>query len=431
MKQLSILFLFYLLLSACNNDDKENESILVTDIVITDADKVFKPGEAITVSAQGFKDTDMFLLDMRWPLEEPSGPIKEGYSVSSPIIKEKTTTSITFLAPGRCPAATLKILLIRGEKQMILGQVAIADGQAPKEVQLYGIINSYSMSSHSYGIDKIDLTTGAPIEVARLPQEKDFYRVVSIPNQWNLIGKMKADGKSFAATYDLSMSHWFIIDDEPLITFCTNGSVVEAIHKMSDEKVAISGVSGNTRLNMSPMTPTFQLPKGMKADALAGNIGVYTTGGQLILSADNGDGTFSPVSIYPRTGDFRVIAFAPIKADALIPFWVGVSKANDNINTAVIVCGFAVVSKSTNSTELRLWNTTTNSLEEPFATFPYGNTIRSIATRFSEDMKTQELYMLIEGREGSGLIKIYDFRKKDWRDFPNSGFPYSEIVFAQ
>lgn len=431
MKQLSILFLFCLLFAACSDDDKEKESILVTNIVIMDADKVFKPGETITVSAQGFREGDQFLIDMRWPLADPSGPIKEGNNATNAILQENSDTSITFLVPGRCPAATLNIILIRGEKQMTLGHVAVADGQAPKEQQLYGITNSYSMSSYPYGIDKIDLTTGEVTEVTRLPQDKDFYRVVSIPNQWSLIGKMNTDGKPSVATYDLSMNHWSIIEDKQLVTFCMHGSGVSAIYQVTDEDLAINTLSDiHTRMNTPPMLRTYQLPKGMKADALAGYIGVITSEGQVILSADNGDGTFSPVTIQIQRPGLPIAAYDPIKADALIPFWIAVSRANNDMKTAKIVCGFAVVSKSTNSTELRLWNTTTNSLDEPFATFPYGNPIRSIATHFTEDMKTQELYLLMEGRSSGGLIKIYDLQKKEWRDF-SFGFPYSEIVFAR
>lgn len=89
MKQIAILFLCCLFVVACSDDDKNEEPILVTNVVVSDANKVFKPGEAITITAQGFQENDQFIVDIRWPLEEPSGPIKEGYAVSPPSSKRK------------------------------------------------------------------------------------------------------------------------------------------------------------------------------------------------------------------------------------------------------------------------------------------------------------------------------------------------------
>lgn len=427
MKKIHLLLLFCLFFAACSDDDKNEESILVTNIVVTDADKVFKPGDAITVSAQGFQDSDQFMVDLRWSLTDAGG-LKEGYYIAPPIIKERTATSITFLAPGLCPASTLKMLLIRGEKQMILGQVSLADGQAPQKQQLYGIISSQPMTNRLSGVDQIDLTTGALTQLTRLRQGQDFSTVVSIPRLWSLTGKMKADGKRSTATYDLSMNHWSMFNNDALITFFTNGSKIWSIYQLTDKELTIAGPSvGNTRLNNQPApTRTFRLPEGMKADALAGSIGVLTSNGKVILSGNNGNGTFLPVVIELHTGSSQIATFDPIKADALIPFWFVVPETNEN----KVVCGFAVTSKTNpNGTELRLWNTTTNSLEAPFATFP--NPARSVATHFSEDMKTQELYVLFDSNQSGGIIEIYDILKKEWRPFQNFGFPYSEILFAR
>ncbi len=225
MKQIAILFLFCLLFTACSDDDKNEDPILVTNIVVSDADKVFKPGDAITVSAQGFKEGDQFLIDLRWSSTSAGGS-QEGYYTAPPTMKEQTSTSITFLAPGLFPASTLKIILIRGKKQMILGQVALADGQAPQKLQLYGIISSQPTTNRLSGIDQINLTNGTPTQLTRLPQGKDFSTVVNTPGIWCLTGKMKADGKSSIGIFDLSMNHWSIFGNDALITICTNGNII-------------------------------------------------------------------------------------------------------------------------------------------------------------------------------------------------------------
>lgn len=435
MKQIAILFLSCLLIAACSDDDKNEEPILVTNVVVSDADKVFKPGETITITAQGFQENDQFIVDVRWPLEEPSGPIKEGYSVSNPIVKEKTNTSITFLVPGHYPAATLKMFLVRGNKKMTLCTVAIADGQAPKELQLYGITNSRSMNGHPRGIQQIDLTNGTPTDIIRFADGEDFTLAINASGSWSLHGIHTQDGHYLPnSVFDLSMHYWKSGASKAPLTFCTGtGSQIFAINQLNEKNLILSNVntSALSRNNEIP-SPTIQIPDGFNPQSLSHYIGVLSSSGYLLLSADNGDGTFSPVTIGVNGRDYNMDVYDPIKTDALIPFWIVARKERTDATGAyTIVSGFALSKPNGGGTELRLWNTTTNSLDEPFAVYPYANKLVSIATHFTEDLKTQEIYMLIEGRENGGLIEIYDLQKKEWRNFPNFGFPYSEILFAR
>lgn len=433
MKQLSILFLCCLLLTACSDDDKNEESILVTDIVVSDADKVFKPGETITITAQGFQEGDQFIVDMRWPLDDPSGPIKEGSGVSIAVIKKQTSESISFLVPGHCPAATLKLLLVRDDKQMALCKVSVADGQAPRELQLYGITNSRSMTDHPRGIQHIDLATGTPADVATLAPGEDFSLVVNAPGNYTLCGLLKQDGKTSTRTFDLSTRHWDSNTSYSPLTFCSRGPSIYAVQHLNEKNLTIYSVNTSpfTRATPAPANPTFPIPDGFKPESLSRYTGV-STASYMLFAADNGNGSFSPVIFDLRSAKYDIHVFDPIQADALIPFSIVIPKQApnpENINTVAV--GFALCNSKANKTELRLWNTTTNSLEEPLAIYPYGNKLVSIATRFTEDLKTQEIYMLIEGRESGGLIGIYNLQKKEWRNLPNSGFPYSEILFAR
>ncbi len=434
MKQIAILFLCCLFVVACSDDDKNEEPILVTNVVVTDADKVFKPGETITITAQGFRENDQFIVDVRWPLEEPSGPIKEGYAVSNPIVKEQTPTSITFLVPGHYPAATLKMFLVRGDKKMTLCTVSVADGQAPKELQLYGITNSRSMNGHPRGIQQIDLTTGRTTDIVSFADGEDFTLAVNTPGNYTLCGLLKQGGETSIGKFDLSMRYWKSGASEAPLTFCTGvGSQIFAINQLNEKNLILSSVntSALSRNNEVP-PPTIQIPDGFKPQSLSRYIGVLSSDGYLLLSADNGDGTFSPVTIGVHGRDYNMDVYDPIKTDALIPFWIVAQKEKtDAASGYTIVSGFVLSKPDGSGIELRLWNTTTNSLDEPFAVYPYANKLVSIATHFTEDLKTQEIYMLIEGRENGGLIEIYDLQKKEWRNFPNFGFPYSEILFAR
>lgn len=135
-----LFLLLGLLLAACSSDDKDEQPILVTNVVMPASGTVFKPGEKVTIMAKGFQDNDEIMFDIRWPLQDEV--LHEGYAKGGRgVITEKTATSITFLAPGHWPASTTEILLRRSGQMMSLGKISVADGQAPKDFQLYGIIN--------------------------------------------------------------------------------------------------------------------------------------------------------------------------------------------------------------------------------------------------------------------------------------------------
>lgn len=435
MKQLAILFLCCLLFTACSDDDKNQDPILVTNIVVSDADKVFEPGDAITITAQGFQENDRFLVDMRWPLDEPSGPIKEGSSITPPIIKAQTPQSITFLVPGHRPAATLKMLLMRGDKQMTLCQVSVVDGQAPKELQLYGITNSRSMNSHPRGIQHIDLATGTPTDVVQLAQGEDFSLVVNSLGNYTLCGLLKQDGKTSIGNFDLSMDYWKDSNSSFIpLTFFNVGNDILAIRRIDEKNLTIHSVNTSplSRSASTPESPALlPIPDGFKPESLSRYKGTGV-GSTILFAADNGNGTFSPVALDLHIANSAIHLFDPIQADALIPFWVSLPKEKANAEIKHVTVGAFALAKpeaAGGGTELRLWNSITNSLEEPFATFP--NQVRSIAPHFSEDMKTQELYVLFDTQRGDGIIQVYDMIKKEWRSFPNFNFPYSEILFAK
>lgn len=180
----------------------------------------------------------------------------------------------------------------------------------------------------------------------------------------------------------------------------------------------------------------FQLPEGLKAESLSRYPCVQMSDGNILLSADNGDGTFSPVVLDGRNVEEKSIYVGePIQAVALIPFWI--VKPVEGMGTAKYtrVSGYIVSKRhgatiaDGDGTELRLWNPITMTLDKPFTTFP--NAACSVATLVSDDFKKQELYILFEGSRNGRLLEVYDWLKKDWRSLNLSGFSYSEIVLAR
>ena len=65
-----LFLLLGLLLAACSSDDKDEQPILVTNVVMPASGTVFKPGEKVTIMAKGFQDNDEIMFDIRWPLQD-------------------------------------------------------------------------------------------------------------------------------------------------------------------------------------------------------------------------------------------------------------------------------------------------------------------------------------------------------------------------
>ena len=406
--------------AACVKDD-DKQPILVTDIVMPAAGTVFNPGDKVTIKAQGFQTDDDVMFEIYWPLPDEPALNYQGYARGVlPVMLEQTATSITFLAPGHYPASTTKILLRRAGDIMTLGEIAVSNGQAPEEFQLYGITNSHSDTGYKNCIQHVDLAQANPTDIVELAEDqKDFSCVVNAPESQRLCGIQTKDGIRKVYCYDLSMRYWQDTGLENILTLCNNtdGSIT-AVRQVSPNEVMLASVSPwYTRSQMPPMAHRYELPANIKPEALTRYLGVQSSASQLLLSADNGNNSFAPVVLDLQSS--KVHVGEQIQATALIPFWTITTKY-------VRTGGYAVVTDG--QTELRLWDQATMTLKEPFATFP--NPARSI-TMLAEDTETLKLYVLFDTNRGGRLIYAYDLVSKDWQSVPGTGYPYSEIVMAR
>ncbi len=428
MKKIYLFLLFGLLLAACAKDD-DKEPILVTDIVMP-TQTSFNPGDKVTISAQGFQPDDDVMFEIYWPLPDEPALNYQGYARGVlPVMVEQTTTSITFLAPGHYPASTTKILLRRAGDIMTLGEIAVSNGQAPEEFQLYGITNSHSDTGYKNCIQHVDLAQANPTDIVELAEDqKDFSCIVNAPESQRLCGIQTKDGIRKVYCYDLSMRYWQDTGLENILTLCdnTNGSIV-AVRQISPNEVMLASVTTSiyTRSQTPPMAHYYELPANIKPEALTRYPGVQSGSGQLLLSADNGNNSFTPIVLDLQSS--KVHPGEQIQATALIPFWTITDKKDNGTTKYVHTGGYAIV-KTDGQTELRLWDQTTLTLKEPFATFP--NPARSI-TMLAENTETLKLYVLFDTYRGGRLIYAYDLVSKDWQSVPGIGYPYSEIVMAR
>ena len=427
MKNLSLFLLLCLLFAACAKDE-DKEPILVTDIVMP-TQTSFNPGDKVTISAQGFQPGDNFMFEIYWPLPDQPAMNYQGYALGvSPVMVEQTATSITFLAPGHYPASKTKIRLRRSGDIMTLGEISVTSGEAPKEFQLYGIVNSHSSTSYDNCIEHVNFTD-TPTNIVKLTEDqKDFSCVANVPESQNLCGIQTKDGVRRVFSYDLSMRFWQDMGLENILTLCNGQSSIIAVRQISTNEMMLASIGSwpYTRNIDQTLNYRYELPAEIKPEALTRYPGVQGSS-YLLLSADNGNNSFTPVVLSLNQSSTKVYTGDPIEATALIPFWTIISGKDTGTTKYVRTGGYAVVRTDDGRTDLCLWDQTTMSLKEPFATFP--NSARSV-TMLAQDTETMKIYVLFDTNRGGRLIYAYDLVKKDWLRVPDN-YPYSEIVMAR
>ena len=429
MKNLSLFLLLCLLFAACAKDENK-EPILVTDIVMP-TQTSFNPGDKVTIKAQGFQSDDDIMFEIYWPLPDQPAMNYQGYALRvSPVMVEQTSTSITFLAPGHYPASTTKVRLRRSGDIMTLGEIAVTNGEAPKEFQLYGIVNSHSSTGYNNCIEHVNLTNGTPTNIVGLTEDqKDFSCVANVPETQNLCGIQTKDGVRSVFSYDLSMRFWQDMGLKNILTLCNGQSSIIAVKQISDNEMMLASIGSwpYTRDIDQTLNYRYELPADIKPEALTRYPGVQGDS-YLLLSADNGNNSFTPVALSLDPSSRKVYTGESIQATALIPFWTIISGKDTGTTKYVRTGGYALVRADDGRTDLCLWNQATISLEEPFATFP--NSARSV-TMLAKDTETLKLYVLFDTNRGGRLIYAYDLVSKSWQAVPGIGYPYSEIVMAR
>ncbi|WP_195669717.1 WD40-like domain containing protein [Bacteroides intestinalis] len=427
MKNLSLFLLLCLLFAACAKDE-DKEPILVTDIVMP-TQASFKPGDPVTIKAQGFQPDDDIMFEIYWPLPDEPALNYQGSALGvAPVMVEQTATSITFLAPGHYPASTTKVRLRRSGDIMTLGEIAVTGGEAPKEFQLYGIVNSHSSTSYDNCIEHVNFTD-TPTNIVKLTEDqKDFSCVANVPESQNLCGIQTKDGVRRVFSYDLSMRFWQDMGLENILTLCNSQSSIIAVRQISANEMMLASIGSwpYTRDIDQTLNYRYELPAEIKPEALTRYPGVQG-GSYLLLSADNGNNSFTPVVLSLNQSSRKVYTGQPIQATALIPFWTIISGKDTGTTKYVRTGGYAVVRADDGQTDLCLWNQAKMSLEKPFATFP--NSARSV-TMLAQDTETMKIYVLFDTNRGGRLIYAYDLVKKDWQRVPDN-YPYSEIVMAR
>lgn len=396
---------------ACTSD-KNDHPIFVTDVVMPAQTQEFAPGDEVTVSADGFEADDDIMLEIYWT--KGSGSFApEGYAKGvRGIISSRTATSITFLAPGHYPASTIRVLLFRGGRMMPLGSIRVADGQP--ETGLYGIARNDAGGTL---IDRIGTTDGLTTRIKTLGVGQDISCAVSGHGSGWLHG-VYSDS---ATGVDLTMRYWSDFGFGPYLL----------AGYLADASVAYLAYESDYLMIGSPTraaTPAaWPLPKGVTTEKIVKQPFVTTDDRCVLLSVDNGDGSFSPLVLTER---YKAELGDPVEADALIPFYVAHTVAEGAGMRQVRLCGYAVVKNAT--TELQLFDPVTMAFGKTLAVVP--NSALSM-TVYTPDPQTLEFYILYEiPYSKERRICVYDMLNSRYRVLPcmlPDSFPYSEIVAVQ
>lgn len=420
-----LFMLSALLLTACHDEDTREQPIFLTNVEINDANKTFNPGETVTILADGIQPNDNISLDSYWSIDDPL--LSEGsMRGQTGIITGSTATSITFLAPGHLPASRTEIYLNRGSERQLLGEISVANGQSPDKLQLYGINKADSPNSTG-NVEHIDLSTGRGTQVVSLSEGQTFSCPINQPGSNILYGMMEQNNVRTLYCYDLSMHYWGKDANAPSPITLAGGSNLYDIYQESDDLLLITDLP-STIYTRSYTPPYAKLPTGLKPDALKHGSGVCVQD-EIFLSANNGDGTFSPVIISPASNgeySFSIQLCDPLTCDALIPFLV-LNTAGEGAHQYAV--GYAVSAANGGETEFRLWDSNTMQMKAPFATC--SAPILSVASNYMDGRTSQKLYVLTQETDNSKQIKTYDLTGLgEWQTL-TSDCTYTDIVLAR
>lgn len=151
-----ILVLLSLGLVALTGCKKDSTPSLVENPVLPPATETFAPGASVTIKGSGFTDADEIWFRAQ---------TKATDDIQATITKQ-TATEITFIVPQGLPAGEQTLLLKRDNREMLLGQITIAETIAVS-TKLYGVGSSEDGTTHVFW--EIDKATGELTEIISIP----------------------------------------------------------------------------------------------------------------------------------------------------------------------------------------------------------------------------------------------------------------------
>lgn len=171
----------------CNKKAFVSEKeLIISDANLLEEGKTLAPGDAIHLLGEGYRQTDNVMLSFSWETGDKVIPIGQVSGVYAEIVSVEPER-IEVLLPYRYPAARVDVTLMREGKTQDIGSLNITDGQAPKDLRLYGIkdksVDGYILDEN--GLGRKSFTADFSVNI---------HSVVNVPRSFGLCGLTEEDG---------------------------------------------------------------------------------------------------------------------------------------------------------------------------------------------------------------------------------------------
>lgn len=305
----------------CSKAFVSEKELIISDASLQEEGKTLAPGEVIHLLGEGYRQTDNVMLSFSWETGDKLIPVGKASGVYAEIVSVEPTR-IEVLLPYRYPAARVDVSLMREGKTQAIGSLNITDGQAPKDLRLYGIkdksVDGYILDENGLGRKSFTAVLSGNI-----------HSVVNAPRSFGLCGLAEEDGNRSAVFLNFFTGKTEHLSGNAIALSRTPTNMIAAlccrdnvctfnnlpVEVCADYMTKSSGTP-------APVQPKYDLPEGLKPEYFGDYPGTYSEKEGIysyLFSANEGNGKWATVIL--RKESLRKIE--ELDAAAVIPFRVG------------------------------------------------------------------------------------------------------------
>lgn len=305
----------------CSKAFVSEKELIISDASLQEEGKTLAPGEVIHLLGEGYRQTDNVMLSFSWETGDKLIPVGKASGVYAEIVSVEPTR-VEVLLPYRYPAARVDVTLTREGKTQEIGSLNITDGQAPKDLRLYGIkdksVDGYILDENGLGRKSFTAVLSGNI-----------HSVVNAPRSFGLCGLAEEDGNRSAVFLNFFTGKTEHLSGNAIALSRTPTNMIAAlccrdnvctfnnlpVEVCADYMTKSSGTP-------APVQPKYDLPEGLKPEYFGDYPGRYSEKEGIysyLFSANEGNGKWATVIL--RKESLRKIE--ELDAAAVIPFRVG------------------------------------------------------------------------------------------------------------
>lgn len=305
----------------CSKAFVSEKELIISDASLQEEGKTLAPGEVIHLLGEGYRQTDNVMLSFSWETGDKVIPIGQVSGVYAEIVSVEPG-GVEVLLPYRYPAARVDVTLTREGKTQEIGSLNITDGQAPKDLRLYGIkdksVDGYILDENGLGRKSFTAVLSGNI-----------HSVVNAPRSFGLCGLAEEDGNRSAVFLNFFTGKTEHLSGNAIALSRTPTNMIAAlccrdnVCTFNNLPVEVcADYMTKSSVTPVPVQPTYKLPEGLKAEYFGDYPGTYSEKEGIysyLFSANEGNGKWATVIL--RKESLRKIE--ELDAAAVIPFRVG------------------------------------------------------------------------------------------------------------